>query len=197
MSSLPDVLNVKPLPTIQTMNVETNTLDPIVINQSFCRFVLEKKGILDVGSTITFSVHPVTAGSNKCFLPIKTGIHSLIKRAVLKVGTKTIANSDEYAYYQTMKRAFKIDCEMLSTETRSTVVSARIAARRRNEKKCFLKIDSCCLRARCRGILKIKHNEQSDLYPSLIRPHSLSPSDGKNTKYHPNFFNLMRFSPWN
>jgi len=111
MSSLPDVLNVKPLPTIQTMNVETNTLDPIVINQSFCRFVLEKKGILDVGSTITFSVHPVTAGSNKCFLPIKTGIHSLIKRAVLKVGTKTIANSDEYAYYQTMKRAFKTNEE--------------------------------------------------------------------------------------
>ena len=100
-------------------------------------------------------------------------------------------------HIKSMKRAFKIDCEMLSTETGSTVVSAQIAARRRNEKKCFLKIDSCCLRARCRGILKIKHNEQSDLYPSLIRPHSLSPSDGKNTKYHPNFFNLMRFSPWN
>ena len=42
-NSLPDVLNVKPLPSIQTMNVETNQLDPIVINQGFCRFVLEKK----------------------------------------------------------------------------------------------------------------------------------------------------------
>ena len=82
-------------------------------------------------------------------------------------------------HIKSMKRAFKIDCEMLSSETEAECV-ARTAerARRRNEKKCFLKIDSCCLRARCRGILKIKHNEQSDLYPSprrsLIRPHSLS-----------------------
>ena len=110
-NSLPDVLNVKPLPSIQTMNVETNQLDPIVINQGFCRFVLEKKGILDVGSVITFSVHPVQAGDGKCFLPIKTGIHSLIKRAVLKVGTKVLATSDDYAYYQTMKRAFKTNEE--------------------------------------------------------------------------------------
>ena len=110
-NSLPDVLNVKPLPSIQTMNVETNQLDPIVINQGFCRFVLEKKGILDVGSVITFSVHPVAAGDGKCFLPIKTGIHSLIKRAVLKVGTKVLATSDDYAYYQTMKRAFKTNEE--------------------------------------------------------------------------------------
>ena len=110
-NSLPDVLNVKPLPSVQTMNVETNQLDPIIVNQSFCRFVLEKKGILDVGSTFTFSVHPVAAGDGKCFLPIKTGIHALIKRAVLKVGTKVLATSDDYAYYQTMKRAFKTNEE--------------------------------------------------------------------------------------
>ena len=110
--SLPDVLNVQPLPSIQTMNIETNQLDPIVINQNFARFVLEKKGILDVGSTFTFSVHPVDpTGDGKCFLPVKTGIHSLIKRAVLKVGTKVLATSDDYAYYQTMKRAFKTNEE--------------------------------------------------------------------------------------
>ena len=111
-SSLPDVLNVQPLPSIQTMNIETNQLDPIVINQGFARFVLEKKGILDVGSTFTFSVHPTDAtGDDKAFLPVKTGIHSLIKRAVLKVGTKVLAISDDYAFYQTMKRAFKTNEE--------------------------------------------------------------------------------------
>lgn len=110
--SLPDVLNVQPLPSIQTMNIETNQLDPIVINQGFCRFVLERKGILDVGSTFTFSVHPTdVAGDDKCFLPVKTGIHSLIKRAVLKVGTKVLATSDDYAFYQTIKRAFKTNEE--------------------------------------------------------------------------------------
>jgi hypothetical protein len=110
-NALPDVLNVKPLPSIQTMNVETNQLDPIIVNQQFCRFVLEKKGILDVGSTFTFSVHPVQAGDGKCFLPIKTGIHALIKRAILKVGTKVLATSDDYAFYQTMKRSFKTNEE--------------------------------------------------------------------------------------
>lgn len=111
-NSLPDVLNVQPMPSIQTMNIETNQLDPVVINQGFARFVLEKKGILDVGSTFTFSVHPTDPqGDLKAFLPLKTGIHGLIKRAVLKVGTKVLATSDDYAYYQTMKRAFKTNEE--------------------------------------------------------------------------------------
>ena len=111
--SLPDVLNVQPLPSIQTMNIETNQLDPIVINQNFARFVLERKGILDVGSTFTFSVHPTDTanGDKQCFLPVKTGIHSLIKRAVLKVGTKVLATSDDYNFYQTIKRAFKTNEE--------------------------------------------------------------------------------------
>ena len=124
---------------------------------------------------------------------VKNGMH--LCRRKLKEG---IAAMLIKRHIKSMKRAFKIDCEMLSSETEAECVAQPAErARRRNEKKCFLKIDSCCLRARCRGILKIKHNEQSDLYPSLIRPHSLSPSDGKNTKYHPNFFDLMRFSPWN
>ena len=110
--SLPSVLKIQPMSTIQSMNIETNQLDPVVINQSFARFVMERKGILDVGSTFTFSVHPTDpTGNNACFLPVKTGIHSLIKRAVLKVGTKIIATTDDYAYYQTIKRAFKTNEE--------------------------------------------------------------------------------------
>ena len=111
-SQLPDVLNVSPLNAIETMNIETNKLDPIVINQNVARFVLERKGILDVGSVITMSVHPVdAAGDKKCFLPIKTGCHSLIKKALLKVGTKVLATSDMYGTYQTIRRAFKTNEE--------------------------------------------------------------------------------------
>ena len=111
-SQLPDVLNVKPLNAIQTMNVETNQLDPIVINQNLCRFVLERKGILDVGSVITMSVHPVDATADKkCFLPTKTGCHSLVKKALLKVGTKVLATSDMYGTHQTIRRAFKTNEE--------------------------------------------------------------------------------------
>jgi len=111
MSSLPDALKLTPMSTVDTMNIETSVLDPITISQSQAKFVLENKGILDVGSTFTFSVHPVVAGDDKCFLPIKTGIHALIQRAVLKVGTKVLAQSDEYSYFQTMKRAHKTNEE--------------------------------------------------------------------------------------
>ena len=111
MSSLPDVLNVSPLNAIETMNIETNKLDPIVINQSIARFVLERKGILDVGSVITMSVHPVDPTALKCFLPIKTGCHALVKKALLKVGTKVLATSDMYGTFQTIRRAFKTNEE--------------------------------------------------------------------------------------
>jgi len=111
-SQLPDVLNVKPLNAIETMNIETSQLDPIVINQSICRFVLERKGILDVGSVITMSVHPTDAnGDKKCFLPIKTGCHALVKKALLRVGTKVLATSDMYGTHQTIRRAFKTNEE--------------------------------------------------------------------------------------
>ena len=110
-SQLPDVLNVKPLNFSESMSIDTNILDPIIVNNNSARFVLERKGILDVGSVFTFSVHPTSTGDGKCFLPIKTGIHALIKKAVLKVGAKTLATSDEYGTYQTMKRAFKTNEE--------------------------------------------------------------------------------------
>ncbi len=111
MALLPSALSLKPMTTVDTMQIETNVLDPITISQSQARFVLENKGILDVGSTFTFSVHPVQAGDGECFLPVKTGIHSLIQRAVLKVGTKVLAQSDDYSYFQTMKRAHKTNEE--------------------------------------------------------------------------------------
>ena len=111
MSGLPDVLNVKPMATIETMSIDTNILDPIVITPTFARFVLERKGILDAGSTFSVSAHPTADGNLKCILPVKTGAHALIKRAVLKIGTKVLSHSDDYAYYQTIRRAFKTNEE--------------------------------------------------------------------------------------
>ncbi len=103
---LPDALRLKPMSTADTMTIDTAVLDPITISQSGCKFVLENRGILDVGSHITFSVHPTAAGDGKCFLPVKTGIASVIQRCILKVGTKVLAQTDDFAYYHTMARAF-------------------------------------------------------------------------------------------
>tara|TARA_R110002073_G_scaffold24415_2_gene82506 strand:- start:1453 stop:2886 length:1434 start_codon:yes stop_codon:yes gene_type:complete len=106
--NLPDALKTKPLPTISTMSVDTNILDPVICNNTFARFVLEKKGILDAGSVFTFSLTNNDADMDgRMFLPLKTGIHALIRSAVLRVGTKIISNNEDYAYYQTIKRQFK------------------------------------------------------------------------------------------
>lgn len=104
---LPSALLTAPMATISTMNIETNVLDPLIVNNNFCRFVLERKGILDTGSAFTFSVHPVAGAAGNAFLPLKTGIHSLIKRAVLRVGSKVVAITDDYAHYMTVRRQFK------------------------------------------------------------------------------------------
>ena len=44
-SQLPDVLNVKPLNFSESMSIDTNILDPIIVNNNFARFVLERKGV--------------------------------------------------------------------------------------------------------------------------------------------------------
>ena len=105
--NVPAALLTAPMATTSTMNIETNVLDPLIVNNGFCRFVLERKGILDTGSAFTFSIHTKAAGDKKGYLPLKTGIHSLIKRAVLRVGSKIVAITDDYAHYMTIRRQFK------------------------------------------------------------------------------------------
>ena len=104
MSGLPDALTPSIMKSVSTMSIETNVLDPIVVNQNFVRFVLERKGILDTGSCVSFALQ--TTGAQG-FLPLKTGIHSVIKRAVLRIGSKIVAVTDEYPHYQTIRRQFK------------------------------------------------------------------------------------------
>jgi len=106
-STIPEALKPTTMSTVSTMNIETNVLDPIVINQQFARFVLERKGILDMGSVVQLAVTCDPAASGKAFLPIKTGIHALIRRAVLRIGSKVVAITDEYGTYQTIRRQFK------------------------------------------------------------------------------------------
>ena len=107
-NKIPDSLLVRPLPSVDTMNIDTSILEPIVSSTSHCRFVLENRGILDSGSAIQIGVIvPGLAANNVACLPIKTGIHAAVKRAILRIGEKVIAISDDYAKYATVHRAFK------------------------------------------------------------------------------------------
>lgn len=80
--SLPDILKVKPMNTVDTMSIHTSILEPIVCNQNVCRFTLERRGILDVNSVLqvgaVFQKMLVTLQKN-IFLPLDLEAMRLLK----------------------------------------------------------------------------------------------------------------------
>ena len=102
--NVPDLLRVSPMDTTTATDVETSVLDPVVQSDSNCRFVLTNKGILHSHSKITFALF--STDENDHFLPPNVGIASLIQRASLKVGTKTLQEIDGYNYLTAYKSMF-------------------------------------------------------------------------------------------
>ena len=105
-SNVPDLLRVGTIPDNTQIDVETDILDSVVFSQSFCRFQLQNKGILHSNSKITMSASLESASSTRAFFPPNVGIHSLIDRAVLKVGTKTLCEVEDYAHFQAYQSLF-------------------------------------------------------------------------------------------
>ena len=75
MSNLPDILKVQPLPSIDTMTIHTEVLDPITITDSQAVFQIPRTGILDGGSFIQLGA-TCAAGQNKCFFSTYDGCWS-------------------------------------------------------------------------------------------------------------------------
>ena len=71
--NVPDLLRVSPMDTTTVTDVETSMLDPVVVSDSFCRFVLLNKGILHSHSKITLAAQ-CTADSNRRFFPPNIGV---------------------------------------------------------------------------------------------------------------------------
>jgi len=103
--SLPSILKVGVLPSVQNMNIDTSVLDPINISDSECVFQIPRNGILDGGSMISLAVRTAT-GVSDAFFPVKTGAYSLIKSAHLLIGGKEIASCEDCAEYETMVSQF-------------------------------------------------------------------------------------------
>ena len=106
MSSLPPILNVQTLPSINNMEIKTEVLDPITKSDSEVIFQIPRNGILDGGSFVSLAVRADT-GVADAFFPLQTGIHGLIRNAYLMSGSKVIASTEEYGNYQTMARVFE------------------------------------------------------------------------------------------
>ena len=104
-NALPEILNNKPLATVNNMTIETAVLEPITINQKQAVFQIPMNGILDGGSFVQLAVKQATGASS--YFPIMTGIHGLIESAFLKVGAKVVSSNADYAHYTTMIRQFE------------------------------------------------------------------------------------------
>ena len=90
--------------TDMEQRIDTDILEPVVFSDNFIRFQLQRKGLLNPQSRITFSfINPAIASS---FLPLGTGIASLIQRATLKIGGKTICEVDDWSHYNFYKQLF-------------------------------------------------------------------------------------------
>jgi len=93
--SIPDLISLSKIPVNFQQNIETDLLEPVVFNQGsttqdgFCRFTLQNKGFLHSHSKLFLSVEAGTGVNSGYFNPA-TGVGQVIKKAVLKIGNKTL-----------------------------------------------------------------------------------------------------------
>lgn len=102
--NVPNLLRVSPMDTTTATDVETSILDPVVKSNTFARFVFLNKGILHSHSKVTLAL--TAPDGNNRFFPPNVGIHSLISRCALKVGTKTLQEIDGYNFLSAYKSMF-------------------------------------------------------------------------------------------
>ena len=107
-SQIPDLVKIGSVATDTAINVQTDILDPVIFSEREARFVLDNKGILHSNSRITFSTlgDTGTDDDGRAFFPAGVGVHSLIQRASLRIGTKTVCEIEDYAHFAAYETTF-------------------------------------------------------------------------------------------
>ncbi len=103
---VPDLLNVGAIPSNYAASIDTDILEPVVHTDSFVRYQLVNKGFLNPFSRICFSLDFPAGATIKSIYPIGVGVNSLISRATLKIGNKTICETDDFNHWQAYKSLF-------------------------------------------------------------------------------------------
>tara|TARA_Y100001972_G_scaffold127647_1_gene185157 strand:+ start:7914 stop:9383 length:1470 start_codon:yes stop_codon:yes gene_type:complete len=108
--SPPDFLRLQQIPVNYIQQVETDLLEPVVFNQGsstqdgFARFTLQNKGFLHSHSKIFLAIEPTDASDqNDCYFAPHIGVAQLIKKAVLKIGNKTLNELDSWGGLHAVK----------------------------------------------------------------------------------------------
>ncbi len=113
-SKIPDLMNLGSIPSDLAMDVDTEVLDPVINNQTFCRFVLSNKGFLHSFSKITLGMLTPQDGTT---LPVGVGVYSLIRRCALRIGTTIVSETDDFNHYMNYKSMFIDNDTNLERET--------------------------------------------------------------------------------
>jgi hypothetical protein len=105
---IPNFLMLDQIPVNYTQQLETDLLEPVVFSQGaattdgFARFTLQNKGFLHSHSKIFVALKPA-AGLTDAFLQPHVGIGQIVKKAVLKIGNKTLNEIDSWAALHAVK----------------------------------------------------------------------------------------------
>ena len=116
---IPNLMKLGSIPTDMQMDYDTGVLDPVINTQTFCRFVLDNKGFLNSFSKVVIAVDKnasATINALAC-LGAGVGVHGLIDRCALRIGTEVVSEITDYQSYLAYKSMF-IDNEInLERET--------------------------------------------------------------------------------
>ena len=99
--TIPNFIKLDQIPTNYVQQLETDLLEPVVFSQGsstndgFCRFTLQNKGFLHSHSKLFVALKP-TATNTRNYLQPHVGIGQIIKKAVLKIGNKTLNEVDSW-----------------------------------------------------------------------------------------------------
>jgi hypothetical protein len=105
---IPNFLMLDQIPANYTQQLETDLLEPVVFSQGaattdgFCRFTLQNKGFLHSHSKLFIALKPGT-DVNDAFLQPHVGIGQVVKKAVLKIGNKTLNEIDSWSALHAVK----------------------------------------------------------------------------------------------
>ena len=107
-SQIPDLVRIGSISADTAINLQTDILDPVIFSEREARFVLDNKGILHSNSRITLSTDGLanTDAQGRAFYPANIGVHSLIQRAALRVGTKTVCEIEDYNHFAAYESTF-------------------------------------------------------------------------------------------
>jgi hypothetical protein len=121
-TAVPNLMKVGEIPVNMDVDNDTEVLDPVVSNDSFCRFVLTNKGFLHSGSRIQLSLNNP---GEKTSLPAGVGIYSLIQRCRLSIGTHTVSETDDLNHLMGYRSMF---IEQDKNKERETYLTSRVHA---------------------------------------------------------------------